>query len=917
MLPKHQPWSPSFVLLLGLLFSLRNWLHADSGKTNSTWWSFQPLQRPPVPASGIWHPASPPPANPIDAFINAKLAEKGITPNPPATRRELIRRAQFDLIGLPPTFEEVTAFENDARADAWERLLDRLLARPEYGERWARHWLDVVRYAQSNGYERDGEKLFAWRYRDYVVRAFNDDKPYDRFIREHIAGDELEPWSADAVTATGYARLGVYDDEPDDREMAAFDDLDDVLSTTGVAFLGLTLGCARCHEHKFDPIPHADYYRLLAFFRGVQPMQHITEPAKSTAHIPLATPAEVSAWQAEQAAKVKALDAAYAAAKTDAERKQVAIESEAVKQRPPPFPLVLALRESGAKPEPTHVLKRGNAHSRGEEVHPAFLSAVSPLVQSSRWKDEGTAQTRTNSSGRRLVLADWIASPDNPLTARVIVNRVWHHHFGRGLVKTTGDFGRAGTLPTHPELLDWLASEFVEQGWSLKRLHKLIMTSEAYRRSSVTSRKPEAGSRKEDGLLPTADFRFPTSLDPANELLWRQNLRRLEAETIRDSILEISGRLNRVPGGRGFFPSLSGEVLAGGSRPGTDWEFSSPAEQSRRSLYAYVRRTQPVPFLEALDYANYTAPLTERPTTTVAPQALLLLNDDFMREQAAAFAKRLPKLAAGGGKPEVIAEAYRLALARNPTAREIEVATEFLGRQREHFASLRTRLTFRADVPATMNIAYFGQLQPEHFVVAPPGWTRHRGHWPDSYEGNRIMERANGPFALWPAEKFANATVSARVTLHTAFESGGLLLRATADGDRPRGYEVTFDPRGQRVSLRRLGTNTVTLAEAAASVPTGTSFPVRAEIAGATIRLWLDKSPNPTLVASDPQPLAQPGHLGMRVWGAALGVDDLRLTSGGQEIVVLPGADVSDPNRRALEAFCLLLLNLNEVVYVD
>ncbi len=890
--------------------------NSASAHTNR-WWSFQPVQRPQVPASSVQHLASASRPNPLDAFISAKLADKGIAPNPAATRRELIRRASFDLIGLPPTFEEVADFENDTRPDAWECLLDRLLARPEYGERWARHWLDVVRYAQSNGYERDGEKLFAWRYRDYVVRAFNDDKPYDQFVREHIAGDELEPWSADAVIATGYARLGVYDDEPDDKEMAAFDDLDDVLSTTGVAFLGLTLGCARCHEHKFDPIPHADYYRLLAFFRGVQPMQHITEPAKSTAHIPLATPAEVSAWQAQHAAKVKALDAAYAAAKTDAERKQVAIESEAVKQRPPPFPLVLALRESGSSPEPTHVLKRGNAHSRGEEVQPAFLSAVSPLAQSSRWKDEGTAQTRTNSSGRRLVLADWIASPDNPLTARVIANRVWHHHFGRGLVKTTGDFGQAGTLPTHPELLDWLASEFIAQGWSIKRLHRLIMTSEAYRRSSVTSRKPEGGSRKDDGSLPTSEFRFPTSLDPANDLLWRQNLRRLEAETIRDSILAISGRLNLVPGGRGFFPSLSGEVLAGGSRPGTDWEVSSPAEQSRRSIYAYVRRTQPVPFLEALDYANYTSPLTERPVTTVAPQALLLLNDDFMREQAAAFATRLPKSEAGGGKPEVIAEAYRLAFGRNPTAREIEVATEFLGRQREHFTSLQTRLTFCADVPATMNISYFGQLRPEHFVAAPSGWTRHRGHWPGSYEGNRIMDRANGPYALWPAEKFADGAISARVTLHTAFESGGLLMRATAEGDRPRGYELTFDPRDQLVDIRRLGTNIITLAQATTSIPTGTSFEVKVEMAGATIRVWLNDSPNPTLLATDPQPILRPGLVGVRAWGAALSIDDLRLTTGGQEVAVVPGAEVSDPDRRALESFCLLLLNLNEAIYVD
>lgn len=891
------------------------------GSATNLWWSFRPIARPVVPEGPKGFPRR---ENPIDAFIDVKLADQGLTANPRATRRELIRRASIQLLGLPPSYEELVAFENDQRPDAWERLIQQMLARPEYGERWARHWLDVVRFAQSNGYERDGEKTQAWRYRDYVVRAFNSDKPYDQFVREQIAGDELHPWTADAVIATGYARLGVLDDEPDDNEMAVFDELDDVLSTTGVAFLGLTLGCARCHDHKFDPIPHADYYRLLSFFRGVQPMRHLSDPVQSTAHVPLASPPEVQAWRSEWLGRLKALELSLKNAATESEKKRAKSRLEEVKRELPPFEHALALREAGAMPEATFVLKRGSAHSRGDAVQPGFPAAILGRPHGIESSGQETLESKsdlTQSSGRRRVLADWIASPENPLTARVMVNRVWHHHFGRGIVSSTGDFGRAGMMPTHPELLDWLADEFIRQGWSIKRLHQLILTSDVYQRSSGTSF--EAGQRA-------------NATDPANEYLWRQNLRRMEAETIRDSVLSISGQLNRVPGGRGFFPRLSGEVLAGGSRPGTDWEVSSRAEQSRRSLYAYVRRTQPVPFLEALDYANNSSPLTERPTTTVAPQALLLLNDDFMHDQAVAFAKRLlndvkitgdsarfgatpqeMSLAKSSAVQGVLQQAFRMALARDPSARELSVARQFLDRQREKFGLLKSRLTFRADVPGTMNVSYFNQLSPEAFVVAPAGWTRHRGHWPDSYEGNRIMERLNGPFALWPSMSVADGLIHGRLTLHTGLESGGILLRATADDGRPRGYEVVLDPRQQWIGLNRLGTNTIRLAFREAYLPVGTAFSFKVELEGATIRVWLNDSPNPALVATDPLPPQTSGRLGFRAWGAPLSVDALQLQSQGHRETLVPDPAASDPDRRALEAFCLLLLNLNEVVYVD
>ncbi|HXI52656.1 MAG TPA: PSD1 and planctomycete cytochrome C domain-containing protein, partial [Candidatus Saccharimonadales bacterium] len=610
------------------------------------WWAFQPIRRPPVPSTK-WQARA---ANPIDRFVFAQLETKGLTPNPSANPRELVRRLHFDLVGLPPSPEEVDAFASHPTSEAWEELVDRLLARPEYGERWGRHWLDVVRFAQSNGYERDGEKPYAWRYRDYVVRAFNQDKPYDQFVREQIAGDELPEAGADAIIATGFQRLGVWDDEPDDKRLAEFEELDDILSTTSTAFLGLTLGCARCHDHKFDPIPHADYYRMLAFYRNVTLYENARYAIDSPNYIPLADRAAVAEWKQAHASRLKPLEEALAGATNAETKKKLARQVEQTKGESPPFPWALAIRERGPRPPPTHVLIRGNAGSEGPEVEPAFLS-----VLGGRKPDLPEPAPGAVSSGRRRVLAEWIASPSNPLTARVMANRIWQHHFGRGLVKTASDFGHAGTPPTHPQLLDWLADEFIAHGWSVKALHKTILLSAVYRMSSRT------------------DNTQAEAADPDNDFFWRQNLRRLEAESLRDTVLAISGQLNPVAGGRGFFPRLSGEVLAGQSRPGLDWEISSQAELARRSIYAYVRRTMPIPVLEAFDYNNTASPVSERPVTTVAPQALMLLNDEFMQTQADAWAARLVREA--GPSPErQIQRGFRLALGRDPTAREAALA---------------------------------------------------------------------------------------------------------------------------------------------------------------------------------------------------------------------------------------------------
>jgi hypothetical protein len=575
------------------------------------YWAFQPVRSPAVPlASGARHP--------IDGFIAQKLAEKGLSAAPPASRRELIRRVTFDLIGLPASPEEVDAFVADAAPNAYEKLIERLLASPQYGERWGRHWLDVVRFAQTNGYERDHEKPNAWRYRDYVIKALNQDKPYDQFILEQLAGDELDAVTDDSLTATAFFRLGVWDDEPDDRRQAEFDELDDMLATTSNAFLGLTLGCARCHDHKFDPIGQDDYYSMLAFLRNIRPYADYVkrDPSKS----------------------------AMAKLKSGGQ--------------------TLCVREFGAEPLATQVLIRGSAASPGKAVQPQFVRVLCPSDAAARAVPSLKAPDR-QTTGLRRRLAEWIAAPSNPMTARVIVNRLWHYHFGRGIVATPNDFGKTGTAPSHPELLDWLAADLVRGGWRLKRLHKLILTSDTYKQSS------------------RIDNARALEIDPDNTLLWRQNLRRLEAEAVRDTILAVSGRLNLKMGGRGIFPTLPKEVLATQSRPGNGWDNKMPKdEQARRSVYIFVKRTLGVPLLDVLDFASPDSSQAKRSVTTIAPQALILLNGEFVQEQSAAFADRLIK--EGGHHPEAnIDRMFRLAVGRLPSAEEVKIAREYMQRMQE------------------------------------------------------------------------------------------------------------------------------------------------------------------------------------------------------------------------------------------
>ncbi len=967
------------------------------------YWAFRPISAPAVPRvdDPAWQ------ANPIDAFIYSRVAANGLTPNPPADRRELIRRASYDLIGLPPGFDEVRAFVEDASPDAFEKVVDRLLRSPRYGEKWARHWLDLVRYAESNGYERDSVKPMAWGYRDYVIRAFNENKPYDQFLREQLAGDELDDVTLDCVAATGYHRLGLWDDEPVDRDQARYDYLDSIAATTGEVMLGLTVGCARCHDHKIDPLPQKDYYRFLAFFANISPhgnddanlvpvvlpedaarlaeerrdkaerearlqeeiyaveqsfldaarertpelvtdlagpaditdlryrfyrdtwemlpdfeaLRPETEgriahgrftlepslrreamglvfdgklrvPAKGTyafrveakdgsrlvvgdelvgehagtgrhryeksieldaGYVPVrleyfnldGTPSldvtwsgvgsrerplarvddgggagplvsdarqdAPSAWQyrfREPRGKWKepgyegrgwktglggfgARGAPGAIVRTEWTTREIWMRSEfevrgeagdlsltihhdedaevwingslvaelkgtdfkgtdfkgsdfkgsdikgtVTRYRSLPlggearsalregtnaiavhcrqtgegqyidvglsapagpaslseriaehgedllgqetwrryFALKADLEESRAREprleplkvmavgergrHPMHVLLRGNPNLRGEEVQPGFPSVLSP--------PEPGITDRGDTSGRRRALAEWVTSPDKPLTARVAVNRLWQFHFGRGIVRSSSNFGRIGDRPTHPDLLDWLARTFIESGWDLKAMHRRMMLSRAYRMSS----RGRAG---------------PLEKDPQNDLLWRFDMRRLTAEEIRDSMLLATGRLNLKMFGPSIYPELPPDVLATSSTGAEKWGTSPQEERSRRSIYIFIRRSLQDPMLTTFDFADTDSSCAVRFSTTVPTQALTMLNSQFVNDQAEMFAARLTREARAA--EEQVRRGIEIATSRPATAEDVEAGVKLLEEFRGEFGA--------------------------------------------------------------------------------------------------------------------------------------------------------------------------------------------------------------------------------------
>ncbi len=776
--------------------------------------------------------------NGIDAFVYERLRKAGLQPSTPASRQVLIRRAHYDLTGLSPSLAEVEAFVADSSPEAFEKVIDKLLASDRYGEKWGRHWLDLVRFAETNGYERDSRKDLIWKYRDYVIRAFNQDKPYDRFIMEQLAGDELSDRDADSITATGFYRLGIWDDEPADRELARYDYLDDIIRTVGETFLGITIGCGRCHDHKVDPVTQKDYYSLLAFFSDISP-----HGKGNRNHLPISDPVDKAAFdraiadkqkhEANLKAKIVPIEAEFIAELAKRKPKlnltsgtvkgkkasrvipdatrgrgiewdftfdkpaenwfeiafddsrwrkgrsgfgspgtpgskvrtpwhskniwmrrdfrldripgkltlkihhdesaevylngkqiktfngylkqytEVDVTAECldvlqtgrntlavhcmhtsggqyidvglvVDQSTTPLPHLAVkygrdvlgeaklaeynkLRDKLSKvqsikltPKTEYamavaedarrkmwILRRGLPAMKAAEVGPGFPDILAgPAVHVPEHYAVG------KSSGKRRVLAEWLASAENPMTSRVMANRLWQHHFGRGIVRSSNNFGFVGAQPTHPGLLNWLANELSASGWRLKRMHKLIMMSNTYQ---MSSKGREVALAK----------------DPNNDLMWRYDMRRLSAEEIRDSILDLTGQLNLKMGGPSVYTEVPKDVLATASRPDAAWGRSPEEDRNRRSVYIYVKRSLREPFLNAFDWADTDNTCDVRFVTTVPTQTLTLLNSKFLNDSAANFANRLAKGESAEAKTQV-AQALRLATNRTPTAEEID-----------------------------------------------------------------------------------------------------------------------------------------------------------------------------------------------------------------------------------------------------
>ncbi len=580
-----------------------------------THWAFQPL-RPvelPIVKDASWV------RTPIDRFILASLEAKNLAPSPPADARLLIRRLYFDVIGLPPTpsgdQDGATEGRRDGGTDAYDALVDKLLTSPQFGERWGRHWLDVARYADSDGYESDADRPHAYQYRDFVIRALNDDLPFDKFLRWQLAGDEIEPDNSQAVAATGFLTAAAITILPpahleEERLRNRYNELDDILSTTGTGMLGLTLGCARCHDHKYDAVSSREYYRLLAAIHG-------------------------------------------------GDRKVIKLPREGSE--------ALVFHDLGGTPQATWLFQRGDFYDRDQPVQLGFLEV---LMRERAVEDYWTAARRdpprSDTTYQRKALAAWVTDVEHgagALAARVAVNRLWQHHFGEGLVRTVNDFGVRGERPTHPELLEWLAHDFVEHGWSVKRLHRLILTSAAYQQSSAFDPAK-------------------AKIDPDNRLLWHKPPQRLEAEIVRDAMLAASGTLNGQPFGPAFKPPIPAEAMvARNTKSPYPSDARDDATTRRRSVYMFHKRVVPYPLMQAFDRPDAQQACGRRDQTTVAPQGLALLNDGFVRARAADFARRLIETA--GDDTALVDSAFELALARAPSAADKAASLAFLRTARE------------------------------------------------------------------------------------------------------------------------------------------------------------------------------------------------------------------------------------------
>ena len=637
--------------------------------------------------------------NPIDAFILATLEEKGMDPAPTVSDRALLRRLYFGLIGLPPSPDEMEQFLKDTSADAVLDQIEKLLANPAYGERWGRHWLDLVKYSDTVGESVDYPRPHMWRYRDYVVRAFNQDMPYDRFVRQQVAGDTYRKYGIEGKVATGFLHQWVYVQRVTPGEPRR-DFLNDVVASTGSVFLGVTLGCARCHDHKFDPIPTRDYYRMEAFFAPITvgPVDLPFTPYEVPHLKPEVWEEKSATWKSTLAKRKESADQVKAELKTrvekyyqlmspqdlkdwvipdlkripfpkgvlytEAEKQQLKIISRQTQRfanvNSPDYYKAKAyvasdsFRETNPSPPVTYVLKGGNFKLQGETVKAGFFSTITGDAKPANLNG---LDIRSSGGSPRKVLAEWIASSENPLTARVMVNRIWQHHFSRGLASTPSDLGKNGGVAVHHKLIDWLACQFIESGWSIKDIHRLILQSNVYRQS-----------------LRTPHLKAYQEIDSDNLYLWRRSPVRIEAEVIRDTTLAVSGQLNLALGGPPFFPDIKDIVQM---RAGVWWEPSQREERSRRSLYVVQCRSLQLPMMTVFDGASINESCPNRDVTTVTPQVFALFNSKFSHEQSRFMADRI--LSEVGNNPDKqIERAFQLAFQRSPTAFEKTECLAFL-----------------------------------------------------------------------------------------------------------------------------------------------------------------------------------------------------------------------------------------------
>lgn len=676
-------------------------------------WAFEPIVRPAVPSVEHGELIR----NPIDAFILSRLEAEGLSFSPPAGRHELLRRLSFDLVGLPPAPISIERFAHDQSSGAYARLVESLLSSAHYGEAWGRHWLDLVRFAETAGFNADPPRPLAYKYRDYVVRAFNEDKPYDRFIEEQLAGDEMYPDRQDALVATGYMLMWPDESNASDVLLARQDGLNDLTANVGQVFLGLSVGCAQCHDHKFDPISQRDFYTLQSFFTGIVRDDRVPVGSRSKLD---AYREQLADWnnqtaslcrelhEIEQTAEAKAshvkrlkfpeivleaIDtrpdertpyqrqlAFFSERQIDVKEKQLLgkmtkaqqVRRQELKQalkelqqerpKPPRWLDAMTAVETAAEAPPTFLLAGGSYRSPQDEVHPVF-----PTVLRGKWADAALdVEPGFATSGRRTLLTRWLTDRDHPLVARVMVNRIWQHHFGRGLVGDANDYGTQGAPPSHPELLDWLAAEFVEGGWSIKHMHRLIADSSVYRQSTYR--------RAADETPPPA-----AEVDPDNRLYWCRLRRRLSAEQIRDALLAAADQLNSQMYGPGVRPELPPNFSSRES-----WKVSEDVSQrNRRSVYIYAKRNLRYPLLEAFDFPDMHESCAARAQTTIAPQALMLLNSNLVLASAEAFARALLADQGDAQLESIVESAYLASLGRSPLAEEVEQGAEFIRRQVE------------------------------------------------------------------------------------------------------------------------------------------------------------------------------------------------------------------------------------------